>query len=61
MPRLNGIPETSLYTDDMGRARAFYEGVLGLEPMFSDCRLTAYAIERSVFAIPKGHDRRAGG
>jgi hypothetical protein len=31
MPRLNGIPETSLYTDDMGRARAFHEGVLGLD------------------------------
>jgi catechol 2,3-dioxygenase-like lactoylglutathione lyase family enzyme len=55
MLRLNGILETSLYTDDMDRARAFYEGVLGLEPMFSDSRLTAYAIERNVlFLFRKG-------
>jgi catechol 2,3-dioxygenase-like lactoylglutathione lyase family enzyme len=51
MPRLNGILETSLYTDDMDRARAFYEGVLGLQPMFGDGRLTAYAIERSVLLL----------
>lgn len=51
MPRLNGILETSLYTDDMSRARAFYEGVLGLQPMFSDDRLTAYAIERNVLLL----------
>jgi|SRR6185312_1666622 catechol 2,3-dioxygenase-like lactoylglutathione lyase family enzyme len=51
MPRLNGILETSLYTDDMDRARAFYEGVLGLQPMFSDDRLTGYAIEKSVLLL----------
>jgi catechol 2,3-dioxygenase-like lactoylglutathione lyase family enzyme len=51
MPRLKGILETSLYTDDMDRARAFYEGVLGLTPMFSDSRLTAYAIERDVLLL----------
>ncbi len=51
MPRLKGILETSLYTDDMHRARAFYEGVLGLQPMFSDERLTAYAIEWSVLLL----------
>jgi len=51
MPRLNGILETSLYTDYMDRARAFYEGVLGLQPMFSDDRLTGYAIERSVLLL----------
>ncbi len=51
MPRLNGILETSLYTDDMESARAFYEGVLGLQPMFSDSRLTAYAIERNVLLL----------
>ncbi len=51
MPRLNGILETSLYTDNMDRARTFYEGVLGLQPMFSDERLTAYAIERSVLLL----------
>jgi catechol 2,3-dioxygenase-like lactoylglutathione lyase family enzyme len=44
MPKLDGILETALYTDDMGKARAFYEGVLQLEPIFQDNRLTAYAV-----------------
>jgi catechol 2,3-dioxygenase-like lactoylglutathione lyase family enzyme len=44
MPKLDGILETALYTDDMARARAFYEGTLGLEPIFSDGRLTAYGV-----------------
>jgi catechol 2,3-dioxygenase-like lactoylglutathione lyase family enzyme len=43
-PPLAGVLETALYVDDMGRARAFYEGVLGLEPMFTDDRLTAYPV-----------------
>ena len=52
MPKLDGVLETALYTDDMARARTFYEGVLGLEPIFSDNRLTAYGIaERSVLLI----------
>jgi catechol 2,3-dioxygenase-like lactoylglutathione lyase family enzyme len=44
MPKLDGILETALYVDDMARARAFYEGVLGLTPIFEDRRLTAYGI-----------------
>jgi catechol 2,3-dioxygenase-like lactoylglutathione lyase family enzyme len=44
MPELDGILETALYTDDMERARAFYEGTLGLKPMFGDNRLTAYGV-----------------
>ncbi|MEI8153114.1 MAG: VOC family protein, partial [Hyphomicrobiales bacterium] len=36
MPKLDGILETAIYTDDMDRARAFYEDVLGLEPIFTD-------------------------
>jgi catechol 2,3-dioxygenase-like lactoylglutathione lyase family enzyme len=44
MPKLDGILETALYTDDMERARAFYEGVLGLAPIFEDSRLCAYGI-----------------
>jgi catechol 2,3-dioxygenase-like lactoylglutathione lyase family enzyme len=44
MPALNGILETALYTDDMDRARAFYEGVLELAPIFTDSRLCAYGI-----------------
>ena len=43
-PALDGVLETALYVDDMERARAFYEGVLGLAPMFADARLTAYPI-----------------
>lgn len=44
MPKLNGILETALYTDDMARARRFYEDVLELEPIFADERLCAYGI-----------------
>jgi len=43
-PPLSGVLETALYVDDMDRARAFYEGVLGLSPMFQDARLTAYPV-----------------
>ena len=54
MPKLDGILETALYTDDMERARSFYEGVLDLKPIFSDARLTAYGIApRSVLLIFK--------
>jgi catechol 2,3-dioxygenase-like lactoylglutathione lyase family enzyme len=52
MPKLNGILETALYTDDMARARAFYEGALALAPIFSDNRLCAYGVaERSVLLL----------
>ncbi len=52
MPRLDGVLETALYTDDMERARIFYEDVLGLEPVFSDARLTAYGVAaRSMLLI----------
>ena len=54
MPKLDGVLETALYTGDMERAKAFYEGVLELEPIFSDSRLTAYGVaERSVLLIFK--------
>jgi catechol 2,3-dioxygenase-like lactoylglutathione lyase family enzyme len=43
-PRLAGVLETALYADSMPRARAFYEGVLQLTPMFADARLCAYAV-----------------
>ena len=43
-PPLAGVLETSLYVDDMARARGFYESVLGLSPMFADERLTAYPV-----------------
>lgn len=41
-PPLSGVLETGLYVDDIGRARAFYEEVLGLKPMLTDERLCAY-------------------
>lgn len=44
MPKLEGILETALYTDDMVKARQFYEGVLELSPIFADERLCAYAV-----------------
>jgi catechol 2,3-dioxygenase-like lactoylglutathione lyase family enzyme len=44
MPKLDGILETAIHTEDMVRARAFYEGVLGLEPIYIDNRLSAYAV-----------------
>ena len=54
MPGLNGILETALYTDDMARARAFYENVLSLKPIFTDNRLCAYGVaERDVLLVFK--------
>jgi catechol 2,3-dioxygenase-like lactoylglutathione lyase family enzyme len=54
VPKLDGILETALYTDDMEQAKAFYEDVLELKPIFSDSRLTAYGVaSRSVLLIFK--------
>ena len=44
MPKLDGILETAIHTEDMPRARAFYEGTLGLAPIYADDRLSAYAV-----------------
>ena len=44
MPKLEGILETAIHTEDMARSRAFYEGVLGLALIYSDDRLSAYAV-----------------
>ena len=52
MPKLDGILETCIHTDDMARAKAFYEGVLELQPIYSDNRLTAYAVaDRDVLLV----------
>ena len=54
MPQLDGVLETALYTDDMERARAFYEDVLELQAIFADNRLRAYDVGgRSVLLIFK--------
>jgi catechol 2,3-dioxygenase-like lactoylglutathione lyase family enzyme len=41
VPRLNDPKETSLYVDDLERARLFYTEILGLETLVSDERLCA--------------------
>ena len=64
MPKLDGILETAIHTEDMVRARAFYEGVLGLEPIYSDNRLSAYAVGTVsvlVLASPPRRSPRFGG
>lgn len=43
-PPLGGVLETALYVDDVDRARAFYEGVMGLRAMVTDARLVAYPL-----------------
>ncbi len=51
-PPINGVLETGVYVDDLARARSFYEGVLGFEPMFADERLCAYPVgPASVFLL----------
>ena len=40
-PKLDRVIETCLYVDDLGRAGAFYEGVLGLAAMTGDTRFRA--------------------
>jgi catechol 2,3-dioxygenase-like lactoylglutathione lyase family enzyme len=47
VPRIDGLLETSLYVDDMQRAVAFFERVLGLRPMVRGDRLTAFDAGRS--------------
>ncbi|GGF09009.1 lactoylglutathione lyase [Aliidongia dinghuensis] len=42
MPRIAGLLETALYVSDMAVAKAFFIEVLGLKPMLSTERLTAF-------------------
>ena len=51
-PPITGVLETGVYVDDLAKARAFYEGVLGFAPMFADERLCAYPVgPASVFLL----------
>lgn len=50
-PPITGVLETAIYVADLGRARTFYEQVLGLSPMFTDARLAAYPVGRSVLLV----------
>jgi catechol 2,3-dioxygenase-like lactoylglutathione lyase family enzyme len=52
LPKLAGVIETALYVDDLERARAFYEAVLGLVPLTSDSRFLAFDVGgRSVLLL----------
>ncbi len=52
MPELLSILETALYVDDLNRASAFYEGVMGLPCLHADTRMRAYDIsKRSVLLL----------
>lgn len=44
MPALNGVLETVLYTQDMAKARQFFEQVMGLTAHTADQRFTAYPV-----------------
>ncbi|WP_040325660.1 VOC family protein [Aurantimonas manganoxydans] len=46
-PPLSGLLETCLYVDDMARSKAFYQAVLGIEPLFEEERIC-------VFRLPDG-------
>jgi catechol-2,3-dioxygenase len=51
-PPVEGVIETALYVVDLARARAFYEGTLGLAPLFADERLCAFNVGgRSVLLL----------
>lgn len=46
MPALSAILETVLYVDDLDRAAAFYETVMGLPVLHADSRMRAYDVAR---------------
>src|SRR3954453_5832738 len=56
MPALTGVLETALYVDDLARARAFYEELFGLTPVFADERLCAFEIAAAsvLLLFPRG-------
>lgn len=50
-PPLSRVLETGLYVDDLRRAAAFYEGVMGLSPMLADARFVAYPVGDTVLLL----------
>jgi catechol 2,3-dioxygenase-like lactoylglutathione lyase family enzyme len=44
MPAMTGIIETAIYVEDVDRASAFYETVLGLQRIAGDDRFRAYSV-----------------
>ncbi|MGY6706234.1 VOC family protein [Roseinatronobacter sp.] len=52
MPKIQSILETALYVDDLDRATAFYDGIMGLPVLYADDRMCAYNINgRSVLLL----------
>lgn len=47
VPPISGLLETALYVADMARAADFFREVLGLRPMLTGARLTAFDAGRS--------------
>ena len=53
-PKIAGVLETALYVENLNRAAAFYENVLGLKPVNKDQRFAGYvAGPRSVLLLFK--------
>lgn len=50
-PVVNRILETVLYTTDMAQARAFFETIMGLQPLNADSRFTAYPLGGQMLLI----------
>ncbi len=50
-PPVDGIVETCMNVADIGRARAFYESVVGLEAMLADDRFCAFRVGRDVLLL----------
>ncbi len=44
MPRISHVLETSLYVEDLGQSRAFYERIFGFVPVFEDDRMCAMEV-----------------
>lgn len=54
MPKLAGVIETALYVDDLDRAVAFYQDILGLAALNEDARFAAFDVNgRSVLLLFK--------
>lgn len=51
MPKLAHVLESALYTEDMTRARTFYETVLELQPLQADHRFTAYPVGSTMLLL----------
>jgi catechol-2,3-dioxygenase len=44
VPRLTGVLETALYVENLARARAFYQRLMGFELFFEDARMVALGV-----------------